>query len=293
MHHIETTDTRSETFTMTGRLRWSNAIGLLIVTPLWSIGNTAYAAFHVWDIVEVYSDSAGTVQFIELFTASSGQQVAAGTNGGIESNSNSFAFPTDLPSSSTAGKTFLVGTSSYNDLAANDENVPVPDYVVVDNFFSTLGDSLRATWQNGSTFDTLTFVADDLPLDGINSLNNPNNNASTYTSEINSPQNFAGETGSIVLADDGLAGDYNDDGTVNAADYVAWRNAVDSGGSLVNESDNPGTVDDGDYTYWAAHYGETSDDGSGASTLAIPEPATTWLAIATCFAVVLKRRRRR
>jgi len=45
--------------------------------------------------------------------------------------------------------------------------------------------------------------------------------------------------------------DYNNNNTVDAADYVAWR----KGGSLLNEVDNPGTNNAGDYGPWLARFG--------------------------------------
>ena len=62
-----------------------------------------------------------------------------------------------------------------------------------------------------------------------------------------------------------LLGDYNGDGSVNAADYTVWRD----GGS-------PDDTQAG-YDLWAAHFGETAGSGSGA---AVPEPATVWLLLA-------------
>ena len=41
----------------------------------------------------------------------------------------------------------------------------------------------------------------------------------------------------------GLPGDYNANGTVDAADYVLWRN----GGPLANEVADPGTISPADY----------------------------------------------
>ena len=55
----------------------------------------------------------------------------------------------------------------------------------------------------------------------------------------------------------GVLGDYNNNGKVDAADYVLWRN----GGPLSNEVDTPGTVNAADYTEWRARFG---NPGSGA-----------------------------
>jgi hypothetical protein len=72
----------------------------------------------------------------------------------------------------------------------------------------------------------------------------------------------------------GLTGDYNSDGTVDAADYVAWRDAMTSGAVLPNDS-TPGTVDQADYTAWRANFGRASGSGSAAAVAAVPEPASS------------------
>jgi hypothetical protein len=77
----------------------------------------------------------------------------------------------------------------------------------------------------------------------------------------------------------GVQGDYNNNGVVDAADYVLWRN----GGPLQNDP-TPG-VSAADYTFWKSRFGATS--GSGVSnTAAVPEP-TAWLivGIAALFAL--------
>jgi hypothetical protein len=69
-----------------------------------------------------------------------------------------------------------------------------------------------------------------------------------------------------------LAGDYNNNGQVDAADYALWR----KGGPLANEVDAPGTVNAADYTAWQARFGNSaSGAGSGAAGSAsatVPEP---------------------
>ena len=82
-----------------------------------------------------------------------------------------------------------------------------------------------------------------------------------------------------------VAGDYNGNGSVDAADYVLWR----KGGTLANEVDTPGTVNAADYTAWRARFGNPS--GSGLGTTAIPEPATSVLFVLGLAALPMNRRR--
>jgi hypothetical protein len=72
-----------------------------------------------------------------------------------------------------------------------------------------------------------------------------------------------------------LTGDYNGNGTVDAADYVLWRD----GGTLQNDP-TPG-VQPGDYNVWRANFGRTVT-GAGAGlgdASAVPEPAGWLLAL--------------
>ena len=64
----------------------------------------------------------------------------------------------------------------------------------------------------------------------------------------------------VVVSTSAIPGDYNFDGTVDAADYVVWRKT-------------DGTP--AGYTLWRSHFGQTAGSGSDAnSNAAIPEPTT-------------------
>lgn len=92
-----------------------------------------------------------------------------------------------------------------------------------------------------------------------------------------------------------LAGDYNNDGVVNAADYVLWRDTLGSNFDLSGNGDetggSAGTVDQADYALWAASFGNTNL-GSGAGNTAVPEPTTLCLFAAAGLGLALIRRQR-
>jgi hypothetical protein len=69
-----------------------------------------------------------------------------------------------------------------------------------------------------------------------------------------------------VTGPGGVAGDYNGNGVVDAADYVQWRN----GGPLLNDP-TPG-VTAGDYDFWRSRFGAISGAGSGQAS-GVPEPS--------------------
>ncbi len=73
----------------------------------------------------------------------------------------------------------------------------------------------------------------------------------------------------------GLPGDYNNDGTVNAADYVVWRKNEGTTNMLPNDPIG-GTIDERQFNQWRMNFGNMA--GSGASA-AVPEPASVRLLI--------------
>lgn len=69
-----------------------------------------------------------------------------------------------------------------------------------------------------------------------------------------------------------LSGDYNSDGTVDAADYTIWRDSFgQTGAALAADGDGDGVVGDGDYVVWRLFLGETAAGVGGAT---VPEPAS-------------------
>jgi len=66
-----------------------------------------------------------------------------------------------------------------------------------------------------------------------------------------------------------LAGDYNANGQIDAADYVLWRKTLGSTTDLRADGSGPtpgvpnGVVDQADYTFWRSRFGNSSGAGSG------------------------------
>ena len=160
-------------------------IALAVLLLAVSVG--AYSSFHEWKINQVYSNADGTLQFIEMFEPVSGdpgQELLRGH--AISSNSNVFNFPRDLAISNTAGKKFLIGTAG---LAA--ASGVTPDYIIPDGFIFTSNVTI--------SFDTVdSVVIPSIPTDGTLSLTR--SGANSFTSATNSPTNFAGTTGTVVVS---------------------------------------------------------------------------------------------
>jgi hypothetical protein len=87
-----------------------------------------------------------------------------------------------------------------------------------------------------------------------------------------------------------LAGDYNDDGAVDAADYVVWRNSL-GGPSLPNETVSLGIVDQADYSEWRVSFGNTANASAAAASDAtrVPEPSGLLLILVASASLITSR----
>ncbi len=84
---------------------------------------------------------------------------------------------------------------------------------------------------------------------------------------------------------DVIPGDYNHNGSVEAADYVVWRNTLGQvGAGLAADGDGNQQIDAGDYVVWKLHFGQSIIGDSGTlANYPIPEPAT-WLLLLVAIA---------
>src|SRR5262249_29113600 len=79
----------------------------------------------------------------------------------------------------------------------------------------------------------------------------------------------------LLEAASGLAGDYNADGKVEAADYVVWRKYPGTTAALPNDP-HGGTIGALQFNTWRAHFGQTAGTGASANAT-VPEPVTAIL----------------
>ncbi len=89
--------------------------------------------------------------------------------------------------------------------------------------------------------------------------------------------------GQITVAD--LSGDYNGNGTVDAADYVVWRNTLGQQAvGFAADGNGNSEIDAGDLAVWRANFGlSRSGAGSSVAYAVVPEPTTMFLLL---FAVI-------
>jgi pectate lyase len=156
---------------------------------------------------------------------------------------------------------------------------------------ATLSDPNLAVFLNLAAF----FQGDD--QDGLITLIVEQiNNSTTFDASFHSKEGNASFAPKLlvdaVLAEINpptLEGDYNNDGTVDAADYTVWRDALGSDGLPFNETASLGIVDNDDYLAWKSNFGATNGGGSLAN---VPEPGGLFLIAVGTVLVSVQRKQR-
>ena len=138
---------------------------------------------HTWRVKEMFSSADGSIQYVEVWEANGTPGEIGTANHNVTSNTNVFTIPSNV-ASPTTNRSLLLATQGFADLG-----VVTPDYIIADNFFSVNGDSISYT-----PFHTVTFGPGQLPTDGVHAL------AADLSVVVNSPQNYAGEAGSVDLS---------------------------------------------------------------------------------------------
>lgn len=137
---------------------------------------------------------------------------------------------------------------------------------------------LSALQNISSTIEFRLYAWGGSNANGTFSINDFSFNGSVVPSEVTTPT---------------LAGDYNGDDSVDAADYTIWRDNEGAFITLANETVSPGVVDAADYDEWKLNFGATGGGGSIAA-VAVPEPiAAALLALAAVSGLAASARNRR
>ena len=157
------------------------------------------AAFHQWEIKEIFTNADGTVQFVEFFTTEPGEIFLNSHNLIVTSDgvTKEFVFNHSL-TNPTNNKHFLIATAGFAALAGG----VTPDYSPLPtNFFNPNAASIFFDFAH--VFDTLTLTGTQIPKDGVNSLTDTDllseSGIDNMVVGVNSPTNFAGAVGSINL----------------------------------------------------------------------------------------------
>jgi hypothetical protein len=241
----------------------------------------------------------------QLFTATNGDLIVV--EEGYD-DSVSGTVPNNLPNSEPAvirgtvnydngGKISITwGQKMYlNPAKQFDNSKSAPSTFKVDGWFSSYDAATNKVYfaEPGSSNFTPQFQMNwhvlDLNTGLTSSFENMDESVSLFVSNTNFPNGQKVVSFSLPT---GVAGDYNGDGIVNAADYTVWRDHLGQSTTLPNDS-TPGMVTQADYDVWKANFGMSSP-GSGAGSRgagAVPEPGSVALLVMGLIGLVAGRRR--
>ncbi|MFO1312753.1 MAG: hypothetical protein U1F41_11900 [Burkholderiales bacterium] len=153
----------------------------------------ARAADPSFEVVQVFSNADGTVQFVQLRESAGqdGQQGLAGKTLTVTRNGRvkTFTFPADLPRPNTANRSVLVATPGYLAVPARyaEYKAVTPDYVAFDQFLPAEGGTIQFAGTAPWTFQAL-------PRDGFSAVHRTGT-----TIRDNVVQNFGGATVSLPI----------------------------------------------------------------------------------------------
>jgi len=172
------------------------------------------AGGHTWIMNEIFSDSTGNIQYIELREQFGGQFETAVAGHVIFTSTppaHSYTIPGPNLTPPTSFKTLLFATPACAALPG----FPTPDYVLnAQPFFSTVADTVTATG-----WGSFTYSAGGLPTDGIHSLNPGGAIA------CNTPKNYAGQT-TLLNLNCPMQGDVDGNGSFDGGDISAFVRVV-------------------------------------------------------------------
>jgi hypothetical protein len=183
-------------------------VGIFAGLVFAALAPTAYGGAHTWDVVEVFSNADGTIQFVELRETGGGDNERNLNGLKVISNDtgNQFTFPANLVGT-TGLRSILLGTTAYAALPG----APAPDHIIPANFFDITGDFVEY-----HVYDDWVFGA--VPTDGVMSMNRVGG------SLTNSPKNYAGVTGTVDASE--VPGDFDGDGDVDLIDYNQYADCL-------------------------------------------------------------------
>jgi hypothetical protein len=166
-------------------LHWAACLAML---TLFAAPSPVAAKAHLWDMLRVYSNEAGNVQFIDMFVsdpAGTAEHLFQGHL--LTSNANSFVFPSNIfPTNKSTFLTWvLIATQDYADLAG----APTPDFIIPPNFFDPAGDELHYR----TLIDVFVIPLGAMPTDGVLMLERD------LSTPVNEGINFAGDSATVTL----------------------------------------------------------------------------------------------
>jgi len=238
----------------------------------------------------LFSNAAAAVSTISHSTITDNTADADGGGGGSQAGGG-IAIPNVLLGTLALDHTIVADNHDANNVAPDIKTTLVIGSL--DATYSLVGDNAGSPLSEAQTPDANgNLIGSSAGAGAIDPLLDvlANNGGPTLTHKpfIGSPAIAAGDAGFVgpplfdqrgapfvrvvglrvdigaVEVQSGLLGDYNQNNVIDAADYTTWRDTLTAGGSVLPNDPTPGVVDESDFLYWRAHFGQSLGAGAGA-----------------------------
>jgi autotransporter-associated beta strand protein len=238
---------------------WSGAWTLASGTSTLDIRNNANTT-----ISGVISGATGALTKISTGTLT---LTGANTYGGATTISNGTVELSGAAAKLGPGNVTVTGTGSF---------------LTIDNGVTDgLNNAGTLSVASGGLLNLAAGVNERVAALSLESVFHPNGTyGSSQSNAVNKFDEFFSGTGILTVGPAILAGDYNSDGTVNAADYVVWKKNIGQPSQTLPNDTTGVIVGQPQYDLWRSNFGSTTAvPGSGAVEIAsaIPEPSSVAL----------------
>ncbi|HEX4415289.1 MAG TPA: hypothetical protein VH107_16775 [Lacipirellulaceae bacterium] len=278
-----------------------------------SVGTATIQPQGTGSLSTTYSGTIKTDQESASISFLSSTSVTANTNGSWKPDSSAadvaasadyggkVSFLFGLETANFAGRDFVIGVTSgpisldsggHFDLSAATLDFVNGNLAYHDSSGQLIGTTNLAN-KTGSITGTGTLSSITQSGQTTETLNVPINATFVLMPDTSTTVNLT-LTGQIVATTTfaaGLPGDYNQNGVVDAADYVLWRDKLGTGTALPND-DTTGVGND-DYARWRAQFGKRAAGSGSAAGAAVPEASTAALILFAFVGIAGERRFRR
>jgi hypothetical protein len=246
--------------------------------------DVGHSRFSDWELVSLNSTTVPNVDLSQIDVAGN---LSEPTRPGIEFDANGQLSTTGFTSIDLVLRFRVSALAGQNSFVGHELEMSGVGFggsggiaFISEEATDTVGgalDPIVATFDNTTGYFQLSDSTTYLPTSQITVVMNVfvAGTSSTGTVNLATFAHYVTQTGPP-----GPTGDYNQDGIVDAADYVLWRNSEGlSGPGLAADGDGDEVVDSDDYNIWRSNYGATLGSASSLNApsgfiVTVPEPTS-------------------